>query len=80
MKKIQTTKLPGIPPLSMEEEFLCHNNGFEWWFTTRIALPWQRSHASSSYCGNPFLRIYRAAGLILLRERSPSLVYNEFVE
>ena len=34
MKNVQYTKSPGIPRLSMEEEFLCHKNGFEWWYTT----------------------------------------------
>ena len=34
MKNIHYTKSPGIPRLSMEEEFLCHKNGFEWWYAT----------------------------------------------
>ena len=34
MKNIQYTKSPGIPPLSMQEEFLCHKSGPEWWYST----------------------------------------------
>jgi predicted secreted hydrolase len=34
MKKIQYTKSPGVPHLSMEEEFLYHKNGPEWWYAT----------------------------------------------
>jgi predicted secreted hydrolase len=34
MKKIQYTNSPGIPRQSMEEEFLCHKKGFEWWYLT----------------------------------------------
>lgn len=34
MKKIQYTSSRGIPPQSMEEEFLCHKNGCEWWYST----------------------------------------------
>jgi predicted secreted hydrolase len=36
MKKIQYTESPGIPPRSMDEEFLCHRNGSEWWYATGI--------------------------------------------
>jgi predicted secreted hydrolase len=34
MKKIQYTTTTGIPPRSMEEEFLCHQKGAEWWYST----------------------------------------------
>ncbi len=34
MKKIQYTNTSGIPPRSMEEEFLCHKKGCEWWYST----------------------------------------------
>jgi len=34
MKEITYTKTTGIPPRSMEEEFLCHKRGFEWWYAT----------------------------------------------
>ena len=34
MTKIQYTKSPGVPPRSMEEEFLSHRNGSEWWYCT----------------------------------------------
>lgn len=34
MKKITLTNTNGLPPRSMEEEFLCHRQGFEWWYTT----------------------------------------------
>jgi predicted secreted hydrolase len=34
MKKIQYTTSPGVPHQSMEDEFLCHKSGPEWWYTT----------------------------------------------
>ena len=34
MKKIQYTTSPGVPPQRMEDEFLCHRNGSEWWYCT----------------------------------------------
>ncbi len=34
MKNIQYTTSPGIPHLSMDEEFPCHKNGPEWWYST----------------------------------------------
>ena len=34
MKDITYTSTTGIPPRSMEEEFLCHRQGFEWWYAT----------------------------------------------
>ena len=34
MKEIQYTTSPGIPPRSMNEEFLCHKKGPEWWYST----------------------------------------------
>ena len=34
MKEIQYTTSPGIPPRTMEEEFLCHKRGPEWWYST----------------------------------------------
>lgn len=34
MKNIQYTTSPGVQPQSMEDEFLCHNNGSEWWYCT----------------------------------------------
>lgn len=36
MKQIQYTASPGIPPRSMDEEFLCHRRGSEWWYCTGI--------------------------------------------
>jgi len=34
MANIQYTTSPGVPPRSMEEEFLSHKNGSEWWYCT----------------------------------------------
>jgi len=34
MKKIQYTTSAGVPHQSMEDEFLCHKNGSEWWYCT----------------------------------------------
>lgn len=34
MKNIQYTDTLGIPPRSMEQEFLCHKKRFEWWYAT----------------------------------------------
>jgi hypothetical protein len=34
MKRIQYTTSPGIPHQSMDEEFLCHKKGPEWWYST----------------------------------------------
>ncbi len=34
MKNIQYTTSRGVPHQSMEEEFLCHKNGSEWWYCT----------------------------------------------
>ena len=34
MKDIQYTTSPGIPHRSMDEEFLCHKKGPEWWYST----------------------------------------------
>ena len=34
MTNIQYTTSPGVPPRSMEEEFLSHKNGSEWWYCT----------------------------------------------
>lgn len=34
MKNIQFTTSPGVPRSSMEEEFLCHKHGPEWWYAT----------------------------------------------
>jgi predicted secreted hydrolase len=34
MKNIQVTTSPGVPPRSMEEEFLSHKKGSEWWYST----------------------------------------------
>ncbi len=34
MKTIQYASSLGIPPKSMEEEFLTHKNGSEWWYST----------------------------------------------
>jgi predicted secreted hydrolase len=34
MTNIQYTTSPGVPPQSMEEEFLSHKNGSEWWYCT----------------------------------------------
>ena len=34
MKNIQVTTSPGVPPRSMEEEFLPHKKGSEWWYST----------------------------------------------
>jgi predicted secreted hydrolase len=34
MKKIQYTTSVGIPHQSMEDEFLCHKTGSEWWYCT----------------------------------------------
>jgi len=34
MSTIQYTKSPGVPPQSMEAEFLSHKNGSEWWYCT----------------------------------------------
>jgi hypothetical protein len=31
MKSIQYSASPGVPHRSMEEEFLCHRRGSEWW-------------------------------------------------
>lgn len=36
MKKIQYTTSVGVPHRSMEEEFLCHKNGSEWWYCTGV--------------------------------------------
>lgn len=36
MNNIQYTTSPGIPHRSMDEEFLCHKNGSEWWYATGI--------------------------------------------
>lgn len=34
MTNIQYTSSIGVPPQSMEDEFLCHKNGSEWWYCT----------------------------------------------
>ena len=34
MANIQYTTSPGVPPQSMEAEFLSHKNGSEWWYCT----------------------------------------------
>jgi predicted secreted hydrolase len=34
LKNIQYTKSPGIPHSGMDEEFLCHKKGAEWWYAT----------------------------------------------
>jgi predicted secreted hydrolase len=34
MTNIQYTTSPGVPPQSMEDEFLSHKNGSEWWYCT----------------------------------------------
>jgi predicted secreted hydrolase len=34
MKNIQYTNSKGFPRLTMEEEFLCHKKGPEWWYAT----------------------------------------------
>jgi predicted secreted hydrolase len=34
MKNIQYTLSAGVPHLGMEEEFLCHRSGPEWWYAT----------------------------------------------
>jgi predicted secreted hydrolase len=34
LKNIQYTTSAGIPPREMEDEFLCHRNGSEWWYCT----------------------------------------------
>lgn len=34
MGNIQYTNSPGVPHQSMEEEFLCHKTGSEWWYCT----------------------------------------------
>lgn len=34
MKTIHYTTSPGVPHRTMEEEFLCHRNGSEWWYCT----------------------------------------------
>jgi predicted secreted hydrolase len=34
MNKIQYTNSRGVPHGSMEDEFLCHRNGSEWWYCT----------------------------------------------
>ncbi len=36
MKNIQYTSSRGIPRSTMDEEFLCHRNGSEWWYATGI--------------------------------------------
>jgi predicted secreted hydrolase len=34
MKNIQYTDSPGVPPADMDEEFLTHRQGSEWWYST----------------------------------------------
>ena len=34
MKNIQYTTSPGVPHQTMQDEFLCHKNGSEWWYCT----------------------------------------------
>lgn len=34
MGEIVYTKSPGVPPQGMQEEFLSHKNGSEWWYST----------------------------------------------
>lgn len=34
MRKIHYTKSPGVPRQEMEDEFLCHKKGSEWWYCT----------------------------------------------
>ena len=34
MKSIEHTSSPGVPHGTMQEEFLCHRNGSEWWYCT----------------------------------------------
>jgi hypothetical protein len=34
MKNIQYTTSHGVPHQIMEDEFLCHKNGSEWWYCT----------------------------------------------
>ena len=34
MRNIRYTPSPGVPHGSMEDEFLCHKNGPEWWYAT----------------------------------------------
>lgn len=36
MKEIHYTTSPGVPHQSMEEEFLCHKKGSEWWYCTGV--------------------------------------------
>ena len=36
MKKIQYTASAGVPHRSMEDEFLCHKKGSEWWYCTGV--------------------------------------------
>jgi predicted secreted hydrolase len=34
MPNIQYTASPGVPHLGLEDEFLCHKDGSEWWYCT----------------------------------------------
>ena len=34
MTEILVTEPPGVPPQRLEEEFLSHKNGSEWWYCT----------------------------------------------
>ncbi|MBN1535984.1 MAG: hypothetical protein JW908_04580 [Anaerolineales bacterium] len=34
MKNIQYTTSPGVPHQGIQDEFLCHKNGSEWWYCT----------------------------------------------
>lgn len=36
MKNVQYTASRGVPHLKMEDEFLCHKTGSEWWYCTGI--------------------------------------------
>jgi predicted secreted hydrolase len=36
MKQIQYTNSAGVPHQNMEEEFLCHKKGSEWWYCTGV--------------------------------------------
>jgi predicted secreted hydrolase len=36
VKNIQYTTSPGVPHRGMEDEFLCHKNGSEWWYCTGL--------------------------------------------
>lgn len=34
LSNIQYTTSPGVPPQSVQEEFLSHRTGSEWWYCT----------------------------------------------